>query len=176
MVTLAVWIFIAASLIGVFDIIYFHLLKYRLYAHEDSRVEHWAHTVRMFWQVPLVYLVFARNVGGELLWLAVAVVAIDIAIEAWDLVVEHGSRESLGGLGRAEYLIHMYSTMGRAASFALIFGAKPLGGWTSIAPHTLPTDYPVIASVAAGLFIPSAFAIALIHVWLLQPRYREVTS
>ena len=56
-------------LLGAFDGIYFHMIKYKLYKHPPAQFEHFLHTLRGFLFLPIALLFFVWNSAGSLLWL-----------------------------------------------------------------------------------------------------------
>jgi hypothetical protein len=64
--------------LGVFDGLYFHLYKYKLHLYPSARREHLIHTLRAFVFVPMSFLLFVLNTGGLLLYLAIALVVLDL--------------------------------------------------------------------------------------------------
>jgi len=91
-------IFVALfGVLGAFDGVYFHLIKYRLYLYPESRLEHQIHTIRALVFIPMAYLFFVENVGGLLLHLALAVFVIDLILELFDILVEKDARRLLWG-------------------------------------------------------------------------------
>jgi hypothetical protein len=164
------------AMVAMTDGVYYHLWKFRLYTRPESIVEHVTHTIHALFFGPIVFLLFAYNFGGALLWLAVAVVALDFANESWDILIEKNSRASLGGLPPLEYLSHAVAITLRTAAIALVFSAKPAAAWSLSSPTVLPESYPSIAPITALLIVPGAVLFGLVHLWLLRPRYRVAVA
>ena len=61
--------FVLFVLLGAFDGIYFHMIKYRLYEHPPARFEHQLHTFRGLMFLPITLIFFVWNSAGLLLWL-----------------------------------------------------------------------------------------------------------
>ena len=120
------------------------------------------------------FLLYVLDVGGWLLWAAVAVMIIDLLVETWDVLIERKSRERFGGLSSSEYLVHAHSIALYAAAFALAFASKDLAAWSLSSPPILAASYPwyvVAVGWAVGL---GSLSSAVQHMWLCLPRYREV--
>lgn len=169
----AVLLIDVSALVGIVDGLYFHLYKYKLYAHAASRREHWTHTLRAILFAPIVLLLFALDVGGVALWAATALLLVDFAIESWDVLIEGDSRATLGGLTPLESWIHVASITTHVAAVTLVLAAKPAGAWGLSAPSLLPGAWPAIARWTALLLVAGGVGLAGLHLWLLQPRYRD---
>jgi hypothetical protein len=129
--------------LGVFDGVYFHLIRFRLHARAESRTEHLIHTVRAFVFVPIAILFFAFDARGRLLLLGLVVVAIDLVLEVVDILIERRSREGIGGISSAESAVHVFASSFRMAALAFVLSAKPVGDFSPVAASSLvPTpDY-----------------------------------
>lgn len=92
-----------SATVAIVDGVYFHLIKYKLYARRESITEHLTHTLRAVLFGPMIYLLFGRCFGGLALWAALALAILDFAIQSWDVLIERTSRSSLGGLSSLEY-------------------------------------------------------------------------
>lgn len=139
------------AVIGVWDGIYFHWYKYQLHRRAESRLEHSIHTLRAFLLAPIVYLIFAVNSVGWLLWIAVALVVIDFVAECVDLLVEGDSRKNVGGISSAEAMVHVMATAFRLMGMILILSAKPSEAWAFNA-EIAAAAYPVWLKVGAEAF------------------------
>lgn len=163
-----------ASVLGIIDGSYYHLQKYRLYAHAESRFEHQLHTIRAFLFAPIIWLLFGRNYGGWLLWLGVLVFAVDAIVELIDVLVENRSRAKMGGLSTGEYAIHINATGLRIAAIALVLAAKPLPAWTLSSPSLIEPDYPAWLGWLALLVAGGSLIGGAQHLWLMRAKYRAV--
>jgi hypothetical protein len=130
------------SAIGIFDGVYFHLLKFQLHRHPEAAYEQRLHTVRAFLFAPIGLLLYSDNYGGWLLWLGVTFVGADFVIELLDVAAERASRRKIGGLSSGEYVVHIAATSVRMASLALILAAKPLSAWSVGSAIHLAQPYP----------------------------------
>jgi hypothetical protein len=148
----AVLLLVPFAALAFLDGVYLHLWRLRLYAQPESRREHALHTARALLFPPLLLLLFAREAVGPLLALAVALAVADTILEAWDTLEEPRSRAALGGLSRAESLLHVVLISLRAAALALAFTSTGVEPWH----ETL---------VVQGL-LPGAVFIAALHVAL----------
>lgn len=164
-----------SATIALVDGAYLHLYRYRLYARAASRTEHVTHTARAVVFAPMIYLLFGRCFAGAVLWATLAIVLVDFAIQSWDVLVEGASRASLGGLSSLEYWIHVATITTHVAAVTLVLAARPPGAWSLSAPAVLPVAWPAIAHWSAIALIPGAAGLAVLHLWLLLPRYRAAT-
>jgi hypothetical protein len=162
----AVFLLIFAVL-SLIDGVYLHLWKYGLQEREESRFEHWTHSLRSIIFIPVLALLFLVNSGGAALWLAVALLVLDLGVEAADVLSERASRRSLGGLSSGEYLLHVVITTVRVTSLALVLAAKPIGAWALTSPWILPENYPNWVGILAFNLIPGSVAVAALHVALI---------
>lgn len=93
-----------AALAG-YDGVNLHLVRYRLWARPESRLEHRVHTLRAILFPAILVLVFTGRTGLWL-WAGIAIVLVDTVIEAFDVAIEPASRARLGGLSATEGVIH----------------------------------------------------------------------
>ena len=152
-------------LLGAIDGLYFHLWRDRLHTRAASRAEHLVHTLRTALFVPLLPTLFLWQTAGVLLWAGLVVLALDQALELWDMVTEKGSRADLGGLSTSEYVLHMSSSTARGAALALGLAARPAEAWSLTSPWSLGS-MPTFASFVAWQSVPGAVIAAVLHVWL----------
>jgi hypothetical protein len=159
-----------AFLLGAVDGLYFHLRRYRLFAHVETRGEHVLHTVRAFLILPPLTLLYLSEASGAWLWLAAASIAADQIVLALDLRAEATSRRRFGGLSPAEYQIHVVANGLHGVALALALASRPAAAWSLDASRLLPSALPVVAQGLVGvLWLASAVA-ALQHVALLLRR------
>jgi hypothetical protein len=150
--------------IGMIDGAYLHLHKYKLYARPESYVEHVTHTLRALLFPPLVYLLLYRT-SNSALWVAVALVAADLGVTVWDVLIERASRKGLGGLSSLEYLVHVLAVTLNAAATAVLLVAR----FSSDVSPPEGVRWVALALIAGGGLTAAQ------HLWLLQPRYRAQT-
>jgi hypothetical protein len=121
-----------AAPIGAFDVLWFHIRTFRLYEVPSSRTETMIHLVRGAVFSSAVFLLANYRFEGFWFWLIGALFVADLTVNVLDVLVEPGSRAPLGGIPRAEYLLHVVGSMFSGAVAATYF----VTGWTG---HTLPT-------------------------------------
>jgi hypothetical protein len=163
---------LGAFALGAVDGLYFHLRRYRLFAHPESRGEHALHTVRALLALPPLALLYLADASGAFLWLAAACVAVDQVVLALDLRAEATSRETLGGLSAAEYQIHVAANGMHGVALALALASRPVAAWGLDASAVEPSTLPGIATALLSLLLLSATIAAIQHVVLLV-RHRE---
>lgn len=168
--TLALVLF---SIVAGMDGVYFHLLKYKLYARKESRYEHILHTIRAFLFMPIVFLLFFQNFGGILLGFALFLIGIDLFVEMFDVFSEQDSRASIGGLSSLEYACHIMATTLRITAIVLILAAKPFASWSFSAPYLLDLKYPGWIQLTALNMIGGNLIIFGWHLWVLRSNYQE---
>lgn len=154
------------------DGLYLHIWKYQLHERPESYKEHLAHTARALVFLPIVLLMYLQPPAGPTLWVAAGLIAVDLVLAVGDVLEEPGSRASLGGLSRGEYLIHVLASLAHASGLALILAAQPLSAWSDAA--AAGPAYPALARFIAINVIPGSVLVALLHVWLCwrgRPRF-----
>jgi hypothetical protein len=147
--------FTAFLLVASIDGIYYHLHRFRLWAHRESWGEHLLHTLRAE-LVPLMLWAFFL-VQGPALGLAVALVGVDMLATWLDVRIEPKSRRRFGGLPRGEVLVHVVATMLHVGALGAGFAAKLSG-------EALPTSM-AFSAIVVVLLLGSAAA-AVQHVIL----------
>lgn len=163
----AVIVLLVVAGLAAWDGVYYHLWRFRLFAHDASRTEHLTHTLRALLAGPLALMLFVVPVHGPSLWLALGLAVLDFAILVWDVFSEEQSRRALGGIPPAEYRIHVVAATLHAIGLTLAFAARPASAWHPMtsAAEPLPADV-----VRLGMIIvPGAIALGLLHLALLQP-------
>lgn len=156
----------AFTVLAAFDGLYIHLWRLRLHARPETRREHWLHTIRALLFPPVLLGLFAVPTGGVLLWVVLAAAALDLAAGLWDVAIERDSRAALGGLGTAEYVVHVAATMVHSGALALVLAARPGAAWSLAAPLVLDTPMPGFSAALAWNLLPGAVVLGLLHVWL----------
>ena len=152
--TLEVLLF--ASMIGVFDVGYFHLYKFRLYEQPGSVLEELTHLVRHLLFIGAVLtLTLGRDVAVIRITLGVIVV-FDLANTVLDVLLEGESRAPLGGMPRVEYLVHLLSSLALGAAFATFYfkgtESLPLDGNLLVRGHGTAALGGLLFAIEAGLF------------------------
>lgn len=171
-------LFVASALIigytvlAIIDGLYLHLWKYRLHTGKESIYEHKLHTLRAVLFPVVLYLLFAKNFGGILLWIGMLFGVTDLVIGAKDIFEEKHSRKELGGLSSFEYFIHVCANSIHVTYLTLIVIAKPVSAWSFSSPALLTGPYPSMMWSVFVLMLPGAVIGAVVHVWLLHPKYQ----
>lgn len=161
----AVLLAVFAALAAV-DGLYIHLWRLRLHARPETRREHWLHTARAVLFPPVLLGLFALPTGGVFLWAAIAAAALDLAAGLWDVAIERASRAQLGGLGTAEYMVHIAVSMAHSGALALALAARPAAAWSLAAPPLLDAPMPGLSAALAWALLPGAVILGALHVWL----------
>jgi hypothetical protein len=165
LVTASTILLLLFAVLSLVDGLYIHLWRLRLHARPGSYREHLWHTARAVLFAPAVLLVFAAPTAGLALWIGVALLAVDQAVELLDVLAERASRASLGGLSSVEYAVHVVLVTLRAAAVALALASRPAGAW-SLDAATVVGSYPDVIAVTVRQLVPGAVAAAVLHVWL----------
>jgi hypothetical protein len=111
------------ALLAMFDGFYLHLIKYKLYNHQESRFEHLTHTIRaILFPFILYFLYLEQSVSS--FYIGVGFVILDIFTLGVDAFVEKDSRAFMGGLPRWEYIIHLFVNGLHFASIAVFLILK----------------------------------------------------
>jgi hypothetical protein len=134
-----------------------HLVRERLHARPETRLEHWIHTGRAAVFPPILVLFF----GGAAPALGVAFLVVDQVLEIADMAIERRSRAYSGGLRTSEYLLHgtALTLRGAAIAFSLAAGA----------PSATVVGF-------VNLLLPGAVLGAILHVVLVIPFRRGATA
>jgi len=157
-----------ALILGGIDGVYYHLKRYQLYLHAESRFEHQLHAARAFLLAPILWLLFGQNYGGWLLWLGILFFAADTVVELIDVLIENRSRAKFGGLTTGEYAIHVNATALRVAGVALILAAKPATAWSFSSVVTLEPDHPVWLAWLIMFVAAKSLIGGIQHLWLMS--------
>jgi hypothetical protein len=123
--SISLWFFTAFLLVAAIDGLYYHLHRFRLWAHRDTWREHLLHTLRAE-LVPLMLWAFFV-VQGPALGLAATLVGLDVLATVLDVRIEPTSRRRFGGLPRGELLVHVVATALHVVALAAGFAAKLAG-------------------------------------------------
>ena len=122
--------FLLFVLLGAFDGVYFHMIKYKLYQHPPARFEHQLHTFRGVIFLPITLIFFVWNSAGMLLWLGLFFLFVDFIAEIIDILIEKEARKDLGGISPFESVIHVTATGFRMASLGIILSLKPIEAYS----------------------------------------------
>ena len=159
--------------VGAIDGIYFHLNRYKLFAHSESRFEHFLHSIRALLLVGIVLLLYVLPGQGWQLYLALILVGIDLIVMAIDVWIEYQSRSNLGGLSREEYTVHVLANTLHMMALTLAFASRPLHYWQLDYSGALSFSPPqIIKTVSTILLIPMAIGV-IHHFLLLNSNFRN---
>lgn len=166
---------ISYSLLAVYDGVYLHLYKYRLYQHKESRFEHLTHTIRAFLFAGILISLFINIENNNLFLFGCILIVADITTLLIDAYVEKDSRQFMGGLPRWEYIIHLLVNGFHFAAIAVFLVIKLNFDSTSL---TLVQNFQHIESYDTFRFIainllPGASIISLLHVLLYIPGFSK---
>jgi hypothetical protein len=151
--------FLAFFAVAAVDGVYFHLRRFRLWQHGDTRLEHALHTGRAVLIPPTIAALFTPGRGT--LYMAAGLVAADLLIAALDVIVERRSRERFGGLPHGEYVTHLVATVFHTVAITLAFVGR-------IFPEAGPaTACPSCAQAVVIVLVAGATLGAVQHVALL---------
>jgi uncharacterized membrane-anchored protein len=130
------------------DGVVLHLWRERLHLRATARLEHLLHSARAV----LFPAILAAFFAGQAPVVGIVLLALDQAVEGWDMAVERRSRAYSGGLRSSEYVLHGLLITLRAFAIGFALFASPAGSGDLAA--------------AVGLLLPGAVAVALLHVTL----------
>jgi hypothetical protein len=99
-----------ASPLGAFDVLYFHIFKFRLYARPESRTETLTHLMRSILFLASLILLVLYEPHGVWFWAVGSLFVFDFINNLADVYLEAQSRKQLGGLPLAESMIHIVGT------------------------------------------------------------------
>lgn len=118
---------LAVSMIGALDVLYFHLYKHKLYAHPASVWEEVTHLSRHVIFLAIVAMILFVEPATAAPIVA-SLFVLDLFNTAVDVWLERGSRQALGGLSSAEYLLHVLASIGLGAAIATLWWRHELLG------------------------------------------------
>lgn len=159
---------LAASMIGAFDVLWWHLYKFRLYDQPGSVLEEVTHLVRYLLFLGIAVALVTADDPRGVQWLVVALFAADIAVTTVDVLAEPESRAPLGGLPRLEYLVHILATFLLGGAAATFWWSAERGG----SPLTTFDDVRLLAAIGltavlllteTTLFVRSRHRVRRVH-------------
>lgn len=153
--------------LGAIDGLYFHLQRYRLFAHPETRYEHALHTVRAWLVLPPLTLLYLADSTGGFLWFAALCIAADQVALALDLHAETSSRRHVGGLSPAEYQIHVVANGLHGVALALALASRPADAWSLAVSSVGASSLQSAALWALRMLWLAAAVAAVQHVGLL---------
>jgi hypothetical protein len=155
-------------IIATFDGLYFHLYKYRLFLHTNSKKEHFLHTLNCLLFPFTILFLFDDHFKGIFLWIGLFLVFATLLVEFFDVFEEKFSRNKLGGLTSLEYALHFAMSGLRATYTSLIVVSKPLEDWSLGSSFSSAT---LFENKIESLFIYPVFLIGIfvfmIHVYFI---------
>lgn len=161
------------GLIGIIDGFYYHIWKFKLHKHPETRFEHITHSLRAAIFLALLILLFQYDFGSMPLYVTVGLVALDIIVLLIDLVAEGDSRRNLGGLPHREYIVHVVANTLHYVALALILVAKPIEAWSPESPVELSREFPEITTLVAKNLIPGVALLTLAHILLMNKKFAD---
>lgn len=108
--TLPLILMIVAATIGGFDVLYYHLYKFRLYEQPSSRAEMITHLLRGILFGIGAYLLVNFEPRGHWFYFLAGIFILDFINSIADVYFEPASRKPLGGLPPNEYIVHIVGT------------------------------------------------------------------
>lgn len=154
------------ALLAIWDGFYLHIVKYRLFNHEESRFEHLMHTFRAILFPVIVYFLFLTQNNLVFFCIGLMAVAANITVLAVDAYAEKDSRVFMGGLPRWEYIIHLFVNGFHFASIALFLSIKlnitELG--LEVIPSLESVSNSAMFELVAWNLLPGAVLLAIVHI------------
>lgn len=144
--------------LGAFDILYYHLYRFRLYDQPTARWETVTHLARNLMMGLGAMGLFHFEPHGSWFWFFGGMFLLDFANEIADVLLEPAARAPLGGLPPIEYLLHIVGSTfagGITVAFFIL-------GWayqfepTALVPLTQPLPTWLLWQgrvVAVGAFV-----------------------
>ena len=147
------------SLLGSFDLTYYHDKKYSLHLYSESIREHLYHTVRSICYPIIVFSLFYKNFLGIIFWIGVSAIIFDTIFFILDAFEEKNSRNKWGGLSHGEYITHLISNALHYCAITTILLSKIF--------LPTPDKYPAYLSIIAMVFVCGGTITAIQHIWRL---------
>lgn len=154
--------------IGAIDLVYYHILKFKLHSRPDSYLETIVHLIRGLLFAGGAFILLYFRPQEIWFWLTGSIFLLDFINSIADVSIEGKSRKSLGGQPTLEYVIH---TVGSTFAGAITAAYFILGWEFRLLPSALvplPEDtYPVffnanvIGMVVIGMILTFFEAILL---------------
>lgn len=163
----------AYVLLALFDGVFLHLYRYRLYAHKESKFEHFTHTIRAILFTGILFSLFINIENNSLFVFGVILVAADIVMLIMDAYVENDSRAFMGGLPRWEYIIHLLVNGFHFAGIAVFLVIKiniDNNGITLVNHFQSVEAFHLFRTIAINL-LPGAVMISLLHILVYFPKF-----
>ncbi|MCH5684670.1 hypothetical protein LWM68_10590 [Niabella sp. W65] len=164
---------VAYSLLALFDGVFLHLYKYRLYEHKESKFEHLTHTIRAILFTGILISLFINIENNSLFLFGTILVIADIITMIIDAYAEKDSRTFMGGLPRWEYIIHLLVNGFHFASIAVFLVIKinlDNNGITLVNNFQQIESFHIFRTIAINL-LPGAMLISLLHILVYFPKF-----
>jgi hypothetical protein len=158
---IALILMLCAGPLAAFDVIYFHLYRFKLYSRPQSVYEEITHIARgTLFPLGLAIFLYGKPQGAWFWWVA-ALFAVEVVNSLVDITLEPRSRAPLRVPG-LELVVHYTgaTVMGAVIATYLIFGWSAAGAPTGFAPYqpgelpwwVIPYGYLSVA-IGAGLVL-----------------------
>ncbi|MDX8574593.1 MULTISPECIES: hypothetical protein [Elizabethkingia] len=170
---ISIILLIVYSLLALFDGVFLHLYKYRLYEHKESKFEHLTHTIRAILFIGILTSLFINIENNSLFVLGAILVVADIITLIVDAYLEKDSRAFMGGLPRWEYIIHLLVNGFHFASIAVFLIIKinlNSNGITLVNHFQQVESFHTFRNTAINL-LPGAIFISLLHILVYFPKF-----
>lgn len=170
---ISIVLLIAYSFLALFDGVFLHLYKYRLYEHKESKFEHLTHTVRAILFTGILVSLFINIENNSLFLFGAALVVTDIITLIVDAYLEKDSRKFMGGLPRWEYILHLLVYGFHFASIAVFLVIKinlDSNGITLANNFQQIESFHTFRTIAINL-LPGAVLISLLHILVYFPKF-----
>ena len=151
------------SILGSFDLRYYHENKYSLHLHPESIREHSFHTVRAICYPIIIFTLFYKNFSGFIFYVGVLAVIIDTIFFVLDAFEEKRSRDKWGGLSHGESITHLFSNTTHYCAITTILLSKIY--------LDVGNEYPIYLSITAIIFTTGGIITAIKHIWSLYKFY-----
>lgn len=145
------------SLLGTFDLIYYHDKKYSLHLYTESIREHLYHTIRSICYPIIIFSLFYKNFVGIIFWIGVSAIIIDTIFFILDAFEEKNSRNKWGGLSHGESITHLFSNTVHYCAITTILLSKIYSSPS--------TNYPQYLSLISIIFAIGGTLTAMQHIW-----------
>lgn len=170
---ISILLLVAYAALALYDGVFLHLYKYKLFAHNQSKFEHLTHTIRAVLFVGILATVYLNIENNTLFYVGITLIALDIATLLIDAYVEKDSRAFMGGLPRWEYIIHLLVNGFHFAGIALLLAIKiqiTSSGAQLVTNFDGVTNLQYLKTLSVNL-LPGSVLIAVLHILVLVPRF-----
>jgi hypothetical protein len=158
--------------LALYDGLYLHILKYKLYNQLESKNEHLIHTIRAILFPAVLYFLFLKQDCPTSFYIGITLVLADMVVLGIDAFMETDSRKFMGGLPRWEYILHLFVNGFHFASIAVFLALKlnfAKEGLVIVPNFYGYTNFNTFQFIVSNL-LPGAILIALIHILVAIPK------